>query len=60
MSESNYTQLAKTKNLIKINKEIVTTHKIILIAIVLLLITALTAGLMLIRTKINTTEIRTI
>ena len=60
MSESNYTQLAKTKNLVRVNKEIVTTHKIILIAIVLLLITALTAGLMLIRKKINTTEIRTI
>ena len=59
MTESNYTQLAKTRNLIKVNNEIVTTHKIMIIAIVLLVLLGLTTGLMLFR-KMNKVEIRTI
>ncbi len=59
MTESNYTQLIKTRNLIKVNNEIVTTHKIMIIAIILLVLLGLTTGLMLFR-KMNKVEIRTI
>ena len=36
MTESNYTQIAKTRNLMKVNSEIVVTHKIMIIAIIIL------------------------
>ena len=60
MTESNYTQIAKTRNLMKINKEIVVTHKIMIIAIIILSIIAVSAGVFIAKKKMNSLEIRTI
>jgi hypothetical protein len=60
MTESNYTQIAKTRNLMKVNSEIVVTHKIMIIAIIILSIIAISAGVFLAKKKMDNVEIQTI
>lgn len=59
-TESNYTKLLKAQNLMKASDEEKTTHRIMIIAIVLISLIGATAALLLIRAKIKSMEIRTI
>lgn len=62
--ENNYTKLIKARNLMKVNAEYNTTHRIMIISIILIALIGATAGLLLLRKKMmpggGIEEIRTI